>query len=91
MEKHIEEVKRANKAIVSLQFFSDDEYICKYNKGIEFDSCGSMFEKIKMFQSVVKSLYRTFQQLVGVNVREKHSVIIFTNTPESREVINVNR
>jgi len=78
MEKHIEDVKRANRVIVSLQFFSDDEYICKYNKAIEFDNCIVTFGKIKTFQSVVKALYRTFQQLIGVNIKEKHSTVIFT-------------
>ena len=78
MEKHIEDVKRANRVIVSLQFFDDDEYICKYNKAIEFDNCSGTFGKIKTFQLIVKALYRTFQQLIGVNINEKHSTVIFT-------------
>jgi len=88
MEKHIEDVKRANKVLVTLQFFNGDEYICKYNQGIEFDNCIGTFGKIKTFQSVVKALYRTFQQLIGVNIKEKHSTVIFTNITESAEVNN---
>jgi len=83
MEKHIEDVKRANRVIVSLQFFSDDEYICKYNQGIEFDNCIGTFGKIKTFQSVVKALYRNFQQLIGVNIKEKHSTVIFTEITDN--------
>jgi len=78
MKKHIEDAKRANRVKVSMQFLSDDEHICRYTIGRQFDNSGGTFGKIKMFQSVAKALYRTFQQLIGVNVKEKHSTVIFT-------------
>jgi len=52
-------------------------------RGIDISDCNSVWEKVKKLQNLMKIVYRILQYLVGVNLNNPHSSLLFKMAQET--------